>query len=100
MRITDAVGVGDAELAVEAALDVGEGVAGADERQEHVVHRRVVAPPARIRGRHDLFGKGGISSSSSGRRLLAPCGFELGMEGKGTSGKRKAPWFLFQCGAV
>jgi hypothetical protein len=33
------VGVGGAELEVEAALDVGEGVAGADEGEEHVVHR-------------------------------------------------------------
>lgn len=61
--ITDVVGVGGTELEVETALDVGEGVAGADERQVHVVHRRV----APISG-HDLFGsmevKGGISSSS------------------------------------
>lgn len=57
------VGVGGTELEVKAALDVGEGVAGADERQVHVVHRRV-APISS----HDLFGsmevKAGISSSS------------------------------------
>jgi hypothetical protein len=70
------VGVGGAELEVEAALDVGEGVAGADERQEDVVHRRVV-PPARIRG-HDLFGWKG--SDLFVRPPLALCGFELGME--------------------
>lgn len=61
--ITNVVGVGGTELEVKAALDVGEGVAGADERQVHVVHRRV-APISS----HDLFGsmevKAGISSSS------------------------------------
>ena len=61
--ITNVVGVGGTELEVKAALDVGEGVAGADERQVHVVHRRV-APISS----HDLFGsmevKAGITSSS------------------------------------
>ena len=44
------VGVGGAELEVEAALHVGEGGAGVGERGQDVVHRRVVPrpPPARI----------------------------------------------------
>jgi hypothetical protein len=69
------VGVGGAELEVEAALDVGEGVAGADEGQEHVVHRRVV-PPARIRG-HDLAlgGKGIFSSGRRWRRVVSNWGW-------------------------
>lgn len=76
------VGVGGAELKVKAALDIGEGVAGADECQVYIVHRRV-APPARISS-HDSFGsmevKGGISSF---QQLLALGGFRI-REGRGS----------------
>jgi hypothetical protein len=54
---TDMVGVGGAELEVEAALHVGEGGAGIGERGQDVVHRRVVPrpPPARIRHLNVFF---------------------------------------------
>lgn len=72
------VGVGGAELEVEAALDVGEGVAGADERREHVVHRRVVPRPtaARIRSHLSVFfgGREGSVFLLS-VRLRPPVGF-------------------------
>lgn len=50
------VRVGGAELKVESALHVGEGASGVGERQQDVVHRRMVLrpPPARIRRHPDV----------------------------------------------
>ena len=82
------VGVGGAELEVEAALHVGEGGVGDGERGQDVVHRRVVPrpPPARIRHRHLyvclLYLLGFLLPA-----LRAPLDFES--EGKG---RRRLQW--------